>query len=417
MLPLGNCARPWGRDRPMRRIKVLHISQATGGVQRHVISLVSRLDKRIFEVVGCCPEVDRIPGVRRDKESFVEAFRRNQVRVIPIEMWREIRVFQDLRSFFKIYRMVRRERFDVVHTHSAKAGFLGRVAARLAGVPVVVHTPNNFAFDRPRQTPSRLLYRVLEKVAACFCDRILAVSPSEERLALTIAPRDKVVRIDNAVDVSEAVSRKDPLQTRRQLDLTPDQPVVSMVGRLSVQKSPKDFVLAAKEVLLRQQETAFLLMGDGPLWQETEDLLHSLNLGRHVLLLGWREDVVDLVALSDIVVLTSLWEGLPYSILDAMALKKPVVVTDATGSVDIVKNGVNGLVVPRGDPHEIAKAILHLLDHPAQARQMGEAGRRFLEKGHLSLPEHAARIQALYLTLLSQKAPRRIEGISLHGRS
>ena len=396
----------------MRRIKVLQLSQATGGVQRYVISLARCLDKNVFEVIGCCPQIDRIPGVSRQKESFGEAFRRIQVRVIPIEMWREIRPFQDLKSFLQIYRLIRRERFDVVHTHSSKAGFLGRVAARLSGVPVVVHTPNNFAFDRP-QTLSRLLYRFLERVVSFFCDRILAVSPSEEKLALTVAVRGKVVRIDNAIDLEEVVASRDPLQTRRELRLDPGRPVVSMVGRLSVQKCPEDFVLAAKEVLHEKTDAAFLIVGDGPLWEETAALVRALNLEKHVFLLGWREDVLDLMAASDLIVLTSLWEGLPYTVLDAMALGKPLVVTDATGSVDVVKNGVNGFVVPRRNPSEVAKAIVRLLDHPAEAKQMGEAGRRFIEKEHITLQQQVGRIQALYLELLRQKAPKRLKEVFL----
>lgn len=392
----------------MRPVKVLHIAQATGGVQRYVISLASRLDRNLFEEVGCCPQVDRIPGVSREKESFVDSFRRIGVRVIPIEMWRELRFFADLKGFFQIYRMIRRERFDIVHTHSSKAGFLGRVAARLAGVPVIVHTPNNFAFDRPRQTPSRIFYRYLERFASLFCDRIIAVSRSEERLALRVAPRHKVVQIDNAIDVNEVVSRKDPLETRRGLGLDPQQPVVSTVGRLAVQKSPRDFVLAAREVLAKKGDVAFLMIGDGPLWEETRALVGSLGLEKKILLLGWREDAFDLMALSDIIVLTSLWEGLPYTVLEAMALGKPVVVTDATGSVDIVRGDEHGYIVPRGNPPEIARAVLRLLDHPDQAKAFGRAGRHFVERGHLTLQQQAERVQALYLELLKQKAPGRL---------
>ena len=395
----------------MRRIKVLQLSQATGGVQRYVIYLAGCLNKGLFEGVGCCPPIDRIPGVSRQKESFAEAFGRIGIRVVPIEMWREIRPLRDLKSFFQIYRLIRKEKFDVVHTHSSKAGFVGRLAARLAGVPVVVHTPNNFAFDRPRQTPSRLLYRFLETIASFFCDRILAVSVSEEKLALKVAPRGKVVRIDNAIDLQEVVARKNPLRVREELGLVPGRPVVSMVGRLSVQKCPEDFVLAAREVLQKKQEVAFLVMGDGPLWQETEGLIRSLNLEKQILLLGWREDVFDLMAASDLIVLTSLWEGLPYTVLDAMAFGKPLVVTDATGSVDVVQDGVTGLVVSRHNPSEVAKAILRLLDHPAEAKRMGEAGRRFMEKEHLTLRQQVERIQSLYLELLRHKAPERVKGI------
>ena len=392
----------------MRRIKVLHISQATGGVERHVISLVSRLDPSRFEVVGSCPTVDQIPGVSREKESFVEAFRRIGVRVVPIEMRRELHFPSDLKSFFKIYRLIRREKFDIVHTHSSKAGFLARVAARLAGVPVVIHTPNNFAFDRPQQDPSRILYRYFEKLAGLFCDCIIAVSRSEERLAWEVVPRGKVVRIENAIDLNEVTSRGDPAEKRKNLGLSPGQPIVSMVGRLAVQKSPNDFVLAAKEVLAQKKDVAFLIIGDGPLGEEVRNLMASLQLEKNVLLLGWREDVFDLMAASDLIALTSLWEGLPYTLLEAMALGKPIVATDATGSVDIVKDGENGVLVPRGDIRGIANAIVRLLSDPARAKAMGLAGRRYIEKEHITLQQQAARTQSLYLELLKRNAPKRV---------
>ena len=369
----------------MRKIKVLHISQATGGVQRHVIDIVSRMDKNIFEVTGVCPPQDLVKGVSLDKESFLRAFERSGAAAHPIKMHREIRPLGDLAAFVKIYRFIKKEGFDVVHAHSSKAGFLARIAARMAGVPVIIYTPNNFAFDRPpRMVFHRTFFGLLEKFAGLFCDMVFAVCRDELELAvrLGILPREKVTLISNTADISSAVSAADVSAKRRELGIGESEKIVISVGRLAAQKAPLEFLKAARQVLEKYKDARFLFLGDGPLAKKAADFISRRGLADRVKLLGWRDDAAAIIAASDIFVLSSSWEVLPnHSLLDALALGKPAVITAVSGASDVVINGYNGYIAPVGDHVFLARRILGLLALPAEdLRIFGRHSREIVEK-------------------------------------
>ncbi len=391
----------------MRKIKVLHISQATGGVQRHVIDVVSRIDKSRFEVVGICPPQDLVKGVSLDKESFPEAFEKVGVRAYPLLMRREISPLSDLAVFWRLYSFLKKEKFDVVHTHSSKAGFLGRIAARMAGVPAIVHTPNNFAFDRPRRMAAQIIFfGLLEKIAGFFCDRVFAVCIDEKELAvrLGVLPKEKITLISNFIDASRLNFGVDVANKKNELGIKQGERVIVSVARLAAQKSPRDFVLAAEMVLRKRTDAQFLFLGDGPLFKETDSLIKKKNLTGCVRILGWRNDTAEVIAASDIFVLASLWEVLPnHSLLDAMALSKPAVITATSGARDIVTDGFNGYVVPVADPAVMAEAILKLLELPAgELKQLGKHSREMFDK-RPSPGEIVRIIEDAYIGILYRK--------------
>jgi glycosyltransferase involved in cell wall biosynthesis len=328
-----------GKGDYLSKIKVLHISQAAGGVQRHVLDITSGIDKARFDVTGVCPPHDLVKGVSLNKESFIEGFKRLGISAHPVNMRREIRPISDLLAFIEIYSFIKRERFDVVHTHSSKAGFLGRIAARLAGVPAVVHTPNSFAFDRPgHMVWQRIFYAFLEKVAGFFCDKVMAVCLDEKELAVRrgVLPPEKIVLISNIiVNTSDLKCDIDTQRKRKELGIGESERIVVSVGRLAPQKSPANFVLAAKKVLQKGKDVKFLMLGDGPLFKGIENLVKKNGISKEVRLLGWRDDSLEVIAASDIFALSSLWEVLPnHSLLDAMALGKPAVITATCGARD-----------------------------------------------------------------------------------
>jgi glycosyltransferase involved in cell wall biosynthesis len=389
------------------KIKVLYISQATGGVQRHVIDLVLRIDKSRFETAAICPPRDLIKGVSLDKESFPEAFKRAGVRVYPVTMRRKINPVSDLAALWRIYAFLKKERFDVVHTHSSKAGFLGRLAARMAGVPAIVHTPHNFAFDRPRRmTWSIAFFGLLEKFAGFFCDRVFAVCRDEQELAVSLGvlPAEKITLISNSIDAPRLDQGVNSETKRTELGIRQGERLIVSVGRLAAQKSPKDFVRAADIVLHKMPDARFLFLGDGPLFKEIDRLIRKKNLESRVKILGWRNDTAEVIAASDIFVLSSLWEVLPnYSLLDAMGLGKPVVITATSGSGDMVKNGFNGYVVPVADPEAMAEAILKLLKlPPAGLKTMGKNSREVFDK-RPSPDEIVKMIEDTYIGILYRK--------------
>jgi len=388
----------------VKRIKLLLISQATGGVKRHVTLLAGGLDPARFEVVGCFPPTDHVEGVNPHKESFKEAFRALGLRTISVEMYRDLHPIGDLLSFFKLYRVCRQEPWDIVHTHSSKAGFLGRLAATLAGVPVILHTPNAFAFDHPKHHIRNFFYKMLERIAGNFCDALIAVSPSEEELAKEahLIPHEKIVQISNGIDPTQMACPTEPQVKKRDLGIPDQYSVVLTIGRFAPQKAPEMLIETAKRVVARKQDVAFVMIGDGPLFQEVQKQVHREGLEKNFFLLDWRDDVRDILALCDVYVLTSLWEGLPYTVLEAMSLEKPVVATTARGTRDVVQDGMTGFLVELYNPENMSEKILTLLRDPSLADRMGKEGRLRLEK-EFTLQSHLQATRALYERLLRQK--------------
>lgn len=391
----------------MNRIKVVYISQATGGVQRHIISLLERFNRERFEVAAICPPRDLVRGVSYDKESFVDALKRIGVMVYPVVMHREIRPLSDLWAFLRIYNIIRKEGFDIVHTHSSKAGFLGRIAARLAGVPVVAHTPHSFAFDRPLSILlERGWYIILEMIAGLFCDKVIAVCEGEKRLAMRFlaAPEKKIEVISNAADLADYDLKFDKAKKREELGMRQADKVVVFVGRFARQKAPLDFIKAADETVRVFPNVKFLMLGDGPLLKKAKEALEKKKLSHFVKILSWRNDAKEVISVSDIFVLPSLWEVLPnYSLLDAMALAKPIVATDTLGARDLVMDRYNGFVTARGKPILLARAIIKLLKlDEAALKEYGLRSRGILEK-RPGLNATVKRIEGLYERLLYEK--------------
>lgn len=376
-------------------------------MQRHVIDIVSNIDKDRFDITGVCPPRDLVKGVSRDKESFCAAFERIGVRVHPLKMRREIRPISDLAAFIRLYLFIKKQRFDVVHAHSSKAGFIARIAARIAGVPAIVYTPNNFTFDRPgRMTAKRRFFALLERFAGLFCDKVMAVCGDEKDLAarLGVLPAKKIAVISNVIDTSRLNFNVDMAAKREELGIGLEERLVVSVGRVAEQKSPKDFILAAERVLGKNKNTRFLFLGDGPLLYKARSLVEKKGLQGYIRLPGWRNDAAEVIAASDLFVLSSLWEVLPnHSLLDAMALGKPAIITATSGAREVVFDGVNGYVVPVGRPDLLADFILHLLELPLN--QLQEFGRRSKEmfKERPGPREIARIIENTYLEILTGK--------------
>lgn len=394
----------------MQKIKLLYISQATGGVQRHIISLLEKIDRDKFEITVICPPKDLIKGVCLDKESFVEELKRIGIRAYPISMCREIKPVSDLLAFFKIYFFIKKEKFDIVHTHSSKAGFLGRIAARMAQASVIIHTPHSPPFDRP---PSmlfqKILYIFLEKFAGLFCDKIITVCNGERDLVvkLHVVPLHKVEVIKNAIDLSLYDIKFNTAAKKIELDIEQKDKVVVLVGRMASQKAPFDFIKAAVCVKKDFAEVKFLLLGDGPLLKELSDYVIEKGYSDFIKILGWRNDTMEIISISDIFVLSSLWESLPYSLLDAMAFRKPIVTTDTLGPREYVEEGYNGFVVPRGKPIFLGEAILRMLKlKDSNLREYGARSRQALEKTP-NLDYAVKRIENLYKELLCEKTAKK----------
>ena len=299
------------------------------------------------------------------------------VRLPRLHEW--ISPHEDALVLAQLVRLIRRERFSIVHTHCSKGGLLGRLAASLAGTPAVVHTFHLFAAHDGLSPWRRAAYRSLDRLARPFADQYLAVSPrvSREAVETRLAPPGSVTVVPSAIEVDRIQHERDP-EVRRELGISDAAQVVGWIGRMVPQKAPLDFVRMAAAVMRVRHDTVFVMVGDAsfesaPLERETK--AEARRLGVDIVFTGFRPDAPRLAAAFDVAVITSRYEGLGRALTEAMASGRPVVATAVNGVPDLVEPGSTGLLAPPGDTARLAECVLWLLDHPEEARRMGFQGR------------------------------------------
>jgi glycosyltransferase involved in cell wall biosynthesis len=385
-------------------VRVLHVLGGTefGGAIWVVQSYVEALMEH-----GCavtiCATADRV----------TDLFRRVGCEIVEIpEMVRAIDPRRDAIAVAKLARVIRRRRFDVVHTHTSKGGIVGRAAARLAGVPIVLHTAHGFAFHERSSRRSMAVYVTLERLAARWSDRIITVSEFHRQWALDlgIGSPDKVVTIHNGISRARLAVSPSRTDVRQDLGLAEDDLVIASIGRLAAGKGLEDLVAALPEVLRAQPRARLLLAGDGPLRQELEAQVRAADLEGSVRLPGFRQDVGDLLMAADLVAAPSLREGLSISVLEAMAMGRPIVATTIGSNRELIDDGVSGLLVPPDDAPSLTAALVSLLGDPDRAARFGSAARARFEAGFTERTMKEA-VWALYAGLLWERGlettPRR----------
>lgn len=311
-----------------------------------------------------------------------EEFERSGVRVLHPSLSRDLAPLTNVRGMWQLFRRMRRERYDVVCTSCSVAGFVGRIAATLAGVPTKVHIIQVYA-SRPFQPALRKrFFRGVEKLLDPMTTRYVAVSGAVKQYGVEtgIMNAEKVDVIYNAAELREP-SPDARERVRRDLDLDPTSQVVGTLGRFEPQKGLEYFLRAAAVIRAARPSTQFLIVGDGPLEDDLRALVRELDLEDAVRFSGWRRDVPDVLAALDVFCLASLWETFGIVLAEAMLAELPIVATAVDGIPEVVADGHTGFLVPPRDAAALAEKLLTLLDDPAQASRMGRAGRqRSLEK-------------------------------------
>jgi glycosyltransferase involved in cell wall biosynthesis len=270
----------------------------------------------------------------------------------------------------------------IVHTHSSKAGILGRWAARLAGIRCIVHSVHGFSFNDFQPSLVRAFYIFLERITARITTCFIAVSNAnrEEGIVNGIFTDNNVNLIRSGIDIgSFQVRTSDRVTMRKTLGVDERVPLVAMIACFKPQKAPLDFIRVAKLVLDEIHDVQFLLVGDGVLRPAIEKLIRELEIRDKMLLAGWRRDIPAIMQSIDLLVLTSLWEGLPRVLPEAMASGIPVVATKVNGSPEAVQDGVNGYLLPPRAITLMAQKVIQLVQDPRKARAMGEKGRELVQ--------------------------------------
>jgi glycosyltransferase involved in cell wall biosynthesis len=368
-------------------VRVIHIitKLELGGAQQNTLYTVEHLDRTRFSVALWCGP----GGILTEEAGTIPTL---DLRVIP-ELGREVQPSQDWRAFRRLTAMLKDEVRGsevpiVVHTHSSKAGILGRLAAWRAGVPAIVHTFHGFGFNDFQRLPVKWTFILAEWITGRVTNEIIAVSRAnmERALNLGIARPGRIRVIRSGIKLSDFRRREiDVREKKRSLGLDPDRPLVLMVACLKPQKSPVDFVRVAARVRRSAPEAQFALAGDGELRPVVEATAAEEGLGDSFRLLGWRRDVAELMWCAEVLVLTSLWEGLPRVYPQAMAAGLPIVGTRVDGGPEAVRDGVNGWLLAPRDVDGMAGRVLELVRDPARGRSMAAAGEELLPEFDIDL--------------------------------
>ncbi|NLW39124.1 MAG: glycosyltransferase family 4 protein [Peptococcaceae bacterium] len=384
------------------KTKILHIVTLSeiGGVQKIVYHLAAESDRNAFDITVACAPGGELVGWLRDIE----------IKVITIpQLKRNISLFHDLFAFWKLYLLLRKGSYDIVHCHSSKAGILGRLAARLAGVPKIYFTAHGWSINEYQSLPVRYLYTLVEKIAGAISTKIICVSRDclLNGLKLKIASQKKFVLIYNGLPEPE--QRNNLL--RKELNIGKEDLIFGMVARLAAPKDAMFFLKLAEHMINNRESFVgktkdktgfrnkiyFVLIGDGPQRAACQAFIKDKGLTGHVFLLGTRENAAELIHDFDVFTLFSRWEGLPLTVIEAMLAGRPVVASDIGGVGELVVHGETGYLIKQGNLAEAVEVSWKLAENKELRLSMGEAGRRRALE-HYSLKTMVEKYRELYLS-------------------
>lgn len=376
----------------MTRVRVLEMIDKPflGGGQVTVLTLARGLDREKFEVLVAS----------EDGGPLVEELRKIGIRHIPIELGK----FSGPSAPRALAAVLRDNAVDVLHTHGGIAGLYGRLAARKARTPAIVHTIHGIHYLHYRNPAAKRAFILLERWLSRSTDAVVFVSVADmeraARLRLARPPKARLIR--NGVSPVQPGRFRDPAAVRAELGAV-GRPLVVAVSRLHRQKGVSFLLRAVAHVRAEVPQVKVVVAGGGPLAERLGAELKVLRLEDSVTLLGERKDASDILAAADLFVLPSLWEGLPYVLVEAAALGKPIVATDIDGVREVVRSGANGMLARPRDPASLAASMLFLLKDREFARKLGETARAEIPP-KFSIERMISETESLYLEVLAAKS-------------
>ena len=358
-----------------KKTKILYGIESTGGGSlKHLVYLTTKLSKEKFEITVIYSDTRE-----EDIQNQLDEMKSRGVNLIHLPMSRNIHLLKDLKSLFFLIKFIKKLKFDIVHAHSSKAGFLFRVAAYLKGIKKIYYTPHCFYFQGTEGFKKRI-FSFFERILSKISTKII-VSESEYKIAKDnkIANDSKLEVINNAIYFQEYKRNTQVRQTLMKYNIKVESFIVGSIGRLSLQKDWETYIYVANEVLKTYPKVVFLIVGSGEQEKELRRLILELGLESKIILTGYIADIHNIYGIMDIYVSTSLWEGLPYVFLEAMQYKKAIVATNSTNQ-EMIFDKDNVFLCPVKDYKYISNKVISLIENKKLTKKMGEQGRALLER-------------------------------------
>jgi len=412
----------YNRPRDEERLKVLHLIThlGVGGALDNTLLTVERLSRERYQVDLAAGHLPGNEGYQTWEERSRQCA--DNLHFIP-SLQRQVHPVRDLQAVQQLTRFIRQQDYQIVHTHCAKAGVLGRIAARRAGVPIVVHTCHAFGSQVARnhsgaslrglaRAGKGRLFTALEQYAGRLSDRIITVCDQNKQQAIEqkLGTPEQVTTIYSGIDLDRFDVRANRTEICDLFDLDPTRPLIALIGRLAEQKAPLDFVAAAKRVLQQRCDAQFLIAGDGPL---ADQVLAAIRDEPRIKCIGFYPHVPELMSVLDVLAVSSLWEGLGRSVTEAMIMGVPVAATAVDGVPELVHHQQTGLLSPPRDPDSLAANILRLISQPEESQRMARRAKSRVVP-RFGADRMLEQIDSLYWTLLQEKGLQPSEESDFH---
>ena len=352
-------------------INILHIHTlpVISGSGINTFLSMRGMDRDTFSVDLACA-----PGGR-----LIDLVKKNHMKVFTFKnLVQPLHPLKDIIATVELILFLKKSKYHIVHTHNSKAGFIGRLAAKIAGIPVIIHTVHGFAFHEQEPPWRRSLFRGMERLASHWCDKMIFISQPLIDWALKerIADKKKVVKIYSGIDLKKfrPPDEDDKNKVRNKWNIGENDAVIGFVSKLWDGKGHSTLIRAFKEVKKDVSEARLVIVGEGYLEYELRDLVDRLGIADSVVFTGFQYNVPEIISCFDIAVLPSFFEGMGRVLLEAMAMEKPVIASRVGGIPDLVKDGINGLLITPGNIKELANSMKKLLYDKSLAADMGKQG-------------------------------------------
>jgi len=347
----------------LNKIRILHIQllPLLSGVQNMMLNLLDGLDPEKYEIfVASKPGGDLVKEIMKRDYNYIPLYKIEHA-ISP----------KDVLAFLELLQICRNQKFDIVHTHSSKTGFLGRIAARMAGVPKIIHTAHGFSFHPYQPIAQRMFYQALESISARFCDTMVFVNDADRMWA----EKNPMFRNTSLLTIYNGVPIPDINHRQERFEFLRDRFVIGSSSRFSAQKNIVQTIEAAILSCRRNPKLAFVFIGDGELYNLCAKMVKSANLTDSIFLPGWQKDTQAWLEQFDCFLLYSLWEGLPLSILEAMSVGLPIIGSDIKGNDELISD-LNGILVPPRKPEYLAEVLQGLPERQKELKTWGENSRK-----------------------------------------